>query len=379
MRVFWILLSLAITISGILVFMPEADERSEAINTASPASSNDATAPAPPAPSENRVERADTTQVPAETEVEYGDAPSADLNGVLQTNETVAESPVSTEAPTTEVATSDAPDITADDIIAELDGDDDAQDLMLEAEADDAASETEAGGEVAELATPADADAVEEANEEVSGWEALAKNSETTDAASSEETAGAPAEAEAPAEAPKPMTIARTGDGSISIGGGKYIITGAGTKADPYVLPWEYMVSIRESYDPRNGKKEIPAHIAMFDGAYITIAGYLQFPLAAPEPTECLVMLNQWDGCCIGVPPTPYDAIEVALAEPAGREQKFAVEGRVVGKLKIDPYLVGNWLIGLYLMEDAFVDVSGSRTAEEVYGNTPSQLIPPVE
>ena len=49
------------------------------------------------------------------------------------------------------------------------------------------------------------------------------------------------------------------------------------------------------------------------------------------------------------------------------------------GKLKIDPYLVGNWLIGLYLLTDASVDVSGTRTAEEVYGNTPSQFIPGAE
>ena len=31
------------------------------------------------------------------------------------------------------------------------------------------------------------------------------------------------------------------------------------------------------------------------------------------EVNEALVMLNQWDGCCIGVPPTPYDAVEVRL------------------------------------------------------------------
>ena len=41
-------------------------------------------------------------------------------------------------------------------------------------------------------------------------------------------------------------------------------------------------------------------------------------------------------------------------------------------QLKIDPYLVGDWLIGLYLIGDASLDVSGSRSAEEVYGNSPT-------
>jgi hypothetical protein len=73
------------------------------------------------------------------------------------------------------------------------------------------------------------------------------------------------------------------------------------------------------------------------------------------ETKELLVMLNQWDGCCIGVPPTPYDAIEVKLTEPAKRGGKHATfnYGTVEGRLKVEPYLVENWLVGLYLLEDA--------------------------
>ena len=37
----------------------------------------------------------------------------------------------------------------------------------------------------------------------------------------------------------------------------------------------------------------------------------------AESADASLMMLNQWDGCCIGVPPTPYDAIEVKLKEAA--------------------------------------------------------------
>ncbi|MGP1272801.1 MAG: hypothetical protein ACTS22_05665 [Phycisphaerales bacterium] len=152
----------------------------------------------------------------------------------------------------------------------------------------------------------------------------------------------------------------------------RFPIAGDGSKARPYEVTWDYLTSARESYLPRDGKTEIPPHIRMLDGQYVKIGGYLQFPLATPEPKELLVMLNQWDGCCIGIPPTPYDAIEVSLATPATRGEKFAVEGSIVGRLKIDPYLVGEWLIGLYLIGDATLDVSGSRSAEEVYGNSPT-------
>ena len=82
--------------------------------------------------------------------------------------------------------------------------------------------------------------------------------------------------------------------------------------------------------------------------------GYVAFPLGGAESTEILAMLNQWDGCCIGIPPTPYDAIEVALTAPVPRSQRHAVTfGSLTGRLQVSPYLVENWLVGLYLMDDA--------------------------
>jgi hypothetical protein len=89
------------------------------------------------------------------------------------------------------------------------------------------------------------------------------------------------------------------------------------------------------------------------DGAYVTITGYVAFPLYVAEPKEVLCMLNQWDGCCIGVPPTPYDAIEVKLKDAATKEQRMTTFGTVNGKMFVKPYLVGDWLVGLYLMEEA--------------------------
>lgn len=350
MRVFWILLSLIITGSGIAVFMPEGD-RTDA--TVVPTSS-ESTTPADTYTAPTVITEAPAAQIPEQ--------------------ERPQEIPANTESSDAVVSAEDAAAKTA--VASDTEIDEQAEESAATDNANSGDSETEADTE--SVAT--------ETTEEVNGWAALAEQANSSDEATTTETnetetaADTDATAETDTDAvPAPMTIGRNEDGSLSIGGGKYTITGTGTKENPYAIPWEYFVSIQEYYNPREGRKAIPGHIAMFDGAYVAIAGYLQFPLATPEPTECLVMLNQWDGCCIGVPPTPYDAIEVTLADPATRAQKFAVEGRIVGKLKIDPYLVGNWLIGLYLLGDASVDVSGSRSAEEVYGNTPSQLIPPAE
>lgn len=133
----------------------------------------------------------------------------------------------------------------------------------------------------------------------------------------------------------------------------KFAVTGKGTKENPYVVTWEHLVSVSELYDPKRGQKKLPDRVMFLDGAYVTITGYVAFPLYVSEPKELLCMLNQWDGCCIGVPPTPYDAIEVKLKDAATKEQRMTTFGTVSGKMFVKPYLVGDWLVGLYLMEEA--------------------------
>jgi hypothetical protein len=103
----------------------------------------------------------------------------------------------------------------------------------------------------------------------------------------------------------------------------------------------------------------------MLDKQRVRITGYVAFPLYVQQPRELLVMLNQWDGCCIGVPPTPYDAIEVRTADVIKGDDRFATFGTVEGTLQVKPYVVGDWLVGLFIMEDAALkprtfDASGS-------------------
>jgi hypothetical protein len=158
-----------------------------------------------------------------------------------------------------------------------------------------------------------------------------------------------------------PRTDEKSGE-RLLYADGKYEIRGEGTAENPYRVSWECLASASESYIPRLNEHDLPQRVAMLDGTWVQVEGYLAFPLMVSETKELLVMLNQWDGCCIGVPPTPYDAIEVKLLEAAKRSGAHATFnfGGVKGKLKIDPYLVENWLVGLYLLEDASM-VQGAR------------------
>jgi phage tail protein X len=137
-----------------------------------------------------------------------------------------------------------------------------------------------------------------------------------------------------------------------------YTIRGAGTKDDPYRVSWELLASCADGYRPSLGERRIPQRIAALDGAWIRIDGYIAFPLGGSESTELLVMLNQWDGCCIGIPPTPYDAIEATLVEAMPAGQRHAINfGTITGRLSVSPYLVENWLVGLYLMDETEVRI----------------------
>ena len=158
-----------------------------------------------------------------------------------------------------------------------------------------------------------------------------------------------------------PKTDARTGE-RLLYADGRYEIRGDGTEASPYRVSWECLASASETYVPRLNEHDMPQRVALLDGAWVQIEGYLAFPLMVSETKELLVMLNQWDGCCIGVPPTPYDAIEVKLLEPAKRSGAHATFnfGGVKGRLRVDPYLIENWLVGLYVLEDAAM-VEGAR------------------
>ncbi len=177
----------------------------------------------------------------------------------------------------------------------------------------------------------------------------------------------ASAEAVAAAESTKgPPTLVKQSDGTTLVAG-RFVIKGDGTKESPYEVTWEHLMSAQETYKPRIGLKIIPGWLSLIHDKWVKVSGYVAFPVMAQGPDEMLMMLNQWDGCCIGVPPTPYDAIEVKLNKPAEGETRLLIMGTVTGKLKVDPYLVKDWLVSLYIMDEAEVSKqSGAALRDSV-------------
>ncbi len=141
-----------------------------------------------------------------------------------------------------------------------------------------------------------------------------------------------------------------------------YLIPGSGTDADPYIIGFDMLVALEQDYAPETeGKGIVPEWIKPLDGKVVTITGFIGFPFISPQADECMVMLNQWDGCCIGIPPSLYDAVEVQLAEPIDLQNGVINYGTLTGVFRTDPYLVNGWLIGLYVMDEARLESGGSK------------------
>ena len=85
----------------------------------------------------------------------------------------------------------------------------------------------------------------------------------------------------------------------------------------------------------------------------VEISGFIFLPIIQLETSDVLLMFNQWDGCCIGVPPTPYDSLEVVLKSPINLSQTSVGYATARGRLQVDPYIKKGWLIGLYIVEEA--------------------------
>lgn len=161
-----------------------------------------------------------------------------------------------------------------------------------------------------------------------------------------------PAESKPAETGPIPAKIERLDNGNLKVDG-RFTVKGDGSQENPYEVSWDHLISVSELYNPRDGKKRLPERVTMLDGKFVRLTGYVAFPMYVDKPRELLSMLNQWDGCCIGVPPTPFDAVEVRLKAAVEGSDRYATQGEVTGKFGVKPYLAGDWLVGLFVMDDA--------------------------
>ena len=161
--------------------------------------------------------------------------------------------------------------------------------------------------------------------------------------------------------ASKPATITHGNNNQLEVDG-RYTILGSGTELDPYRITWDLLKIAYETMDLNGSRVTPPMRLEMLNGTYVQISGYLAPPLWGQETKELLVMFNRWDGCCVGLPPTPFDCIEAQLATPMKLGAAHSISyGTIRGKFIVEPFKAGTFLIGLYRLEEAQTDDTKSR------------------
>ena len=142
-------------------------------------------------------------------------------------------------------------------------------------------------------------------------------------------------------------------DGSFIIVKTGEIVMGTGTEVDPFMLEWKTLRAIEQDYNPKQGKDHLPDWLDLLNERQVRIVGNTLVPVIATTTRELLVMQNPWDGCCIGIPPSPYDAIEVTLDHDVDFGNSAVGYGTVEGVFILDPYVVDGWVLGIYIIEHA--------------------------
>lgn len=342
MKLFWALIAVLVLASGGLLFMRgrgqdlgggervRASSLPEAATGTEPSEAAQSGAPTMPDGPQQAPPREEPKEEAAESPTEPGawDAPQP---------ETPAQEEPGADV---EVAAADSPENGA---VTGTDAETIEEAAESEAIAD--AEEAEGAGDAADVAIDAQEPSVELDTPETPEVEAEP---------GADTTAGAPERGAAPVRV----------ENGVLVLNDLHRVPGEGTAESPYTVGWDTLVALEQEYDPKApGKKDVPEWIKALDGKHVAITGFIAFPFIAPTADECMVMLNQWDGCCIGVPPTPYDAVEVKLADTLDVGRDVVNYGTITGVFRTDPYLVNGWLIGLYVMDEAVLSKAGGKNA----------------
>ncbi len=156
-----------------------------------------------------------------------------------------------------------------------------------------------------------------------------------------------------PVTAGTPVELIRRIDARTIELAGKYQVTGNGTQADPYRVSWELLMSASTTIDASTGALTPPKWVALLDGMWIEISAYYSTVARKQFVDELLLTFNRWDGCCIGLPPTPFDSIEVKLHSPMPLTGLHLTRfGTFRGQLHVSPLAVGGFLLSFYQLTD---------------------------
>ncbi|MEY4116904.1 MAG: hypothetical protein RLZZ116_232 [Planctomycetota bacterium] len=134
---------------------------------------------------------------------------------------------------------------------------------------------------------------------------------------------------------------------------GRFRIVGNGRADDPYRISWELLTSSNSYVDAAVKALTPPPWVRALDGTYIEISGYYSTAVRVSAAKNLLLTLNRWDGCCIGLPPTPFDAVDMDMRAPVMMQGLHLFRfGTFRGRLVVSPFETGGFLLGLYRLED---------------------------
>ena len=178
--------------------------------------------------------------------------------------------------------------------------------------------------------------------------------SSTIPAASAVPTAAPPAKPAVTTDRRNPNDIVRRIDDRTIELDGRYRVTGNGREDDPYRISWEILTSAGGYIDPAQYAVLPPPWLRLLDGTNVEISGYYSTPVRVQQTQQLLLTLNRWDGCCVGLPPTPFDAIDASLKTPLDMKGLHLVRfGTFRGRLRVEVLEAAGYLLGLYRLEDA--------------------------
>ncbi len=129
---------------------------------------------------------------------------------------------------------------------------------------------------------------------------------------------------------------------------------GAGTERQPFRVSWELLGQASGHVRGDGTIDAMPRTLELLGGTWIELSGYYAPAIIAPSTDELVLMLNRWDGCCIGLPPTPYDSALVKTRTPIDFSLQHQIRfGTLRGRLVLQPFALGGLVLGLYRIEDA--------------------------
>jgi hypothetical protein len=105
---------------------------------------------------------------------------------------------------------------------------------------------------------------------------------------------------------------------------------------------------------------QVPPEFQVLDGKAVTLTGYIVVPFGTQAVSDFFLAHNVWDGCCIGKPPTLFDAVAVQMKEGGRLKNPRLWVTTVRGTFHVRPVYENDTLTGLFSLVEA-VEVEAER------------------